>query len=292
MSFSPAPIFGDLGRRKWFIPPRPVVMVSARNESGSDSARLAIELGAIDFIEKPNAGSQTMESFAEALTQCLLGRAGSNGRQPVGAAARAPRRGPEGRHQPTLLVVGASTGGVQALGRLMQGMAGFPLPIVVTQHMPAGFTDRLAYSLSQASRLPAGEASHGDRLRPGRIVIAPGGHHLMIGRDAGGLFCILSDDDPVSGHRPSVDRLFQSSAEALGANAIGVLLTGMGRDGADGLRALHDAGAYTICQDEATCVVFGMPRAAIEQGAADEVLPLHHIAGRLMQLCARPALSA
>jgi two-component system, chemotaxis family, protein-glutamate methylesterase/glutaminase len=268
--------------------PCPVIMVSARGDSVADATLKALELGALDFVDKPNAGSQTMESFTAQLTGLLLGSEPRGGRHAAPAAAPAALHASRLAHpQPVLLVIGASTGGVAALSRLMHGLRGYPLPILVTQHMPPGYTARLAIGLAEASGMRAAEARHGDRIESGAIRIAPGGAHLAVIRDSTGMRCLVETKAAVSGHMPSVDVLFQSAADAVGAPAIGVLLTGMGRDGAQGLMAMRKAGARTICQDEASCVVYGMPRAAVELGAAEAVLPLDDIARRLFDLAAR-----
>jgi two-component system, chemotaxis family, protein-glutamate methylesterase/glutaminase len=184
----------------------------------------------------------------------------------------------------SFIAIGASTGGVPALTTLMRGLRDFRLPILITQHMPAGYTARLALTLSEVSGLKAHEAVPGERLERGTILVAPGGRHLAVTRDGLGYVCHLTNSALVSGHRPSVDVLFQSVAIAAGPSAVGVLLTGMGRDGAAGLLAMRKTGARTICQDEASCVVFGMPRSAIELGAAESVLPLDSIAPRLREM--------
>jgi two-component system, chemotaxis family, protein-glutamate methylesterase/glutaminase len=272
--------------------PCPVVMVSARGDSFADSTVRALELGALDFVDKPNAGDQTLESFSAKLTSLLLG-ARPRASAILAEMARSSLHSPSHRSAlavtPTLLAIGASTGGVAALTQLMRGMKGYRLPIVVTQHMPPGYTARLAIGLSEASGLKSREARHGDKLEAGTILIAPGGAHLAIQRDSNGYHCSVTEGELVTGHRPSVDVLFQSVAETAGAAAIGTLLTGMGRDGAKGLLAMRQAGARTLCQDEATCVVFGMPKAAIDLGAAEAILPLGDIARRLFDLSSKDA---
>jgi two-component system chemotaxis response regulator CheB len=184
--------------------------------------------------------------------------------------------------QVSLVVVGASTGGPPALGQLLTGLAGRPRwPVLVVQHMAPGFTRGLASWLESVSSLPVRLAEHGERPEPGRVYLAPDGHHLeLLGRRLR-----VSDAPPVEGHRPSVDALMASVASTGPASeTLGVLLTGMGRDGASGLGLLHEAGAWTIAQDESTSVVYGMPKAAVEVGAAHEVLPLPEIAATLASL--------
>ncbi len=269
--------------------PCPVVMVSARGASVADAAIKALELGAIDFVDKPNAGSQTLESFSAAVLR-LLSPPGRS--EPPRPPVMLPHRLEPSPHRPTIgapaiVAIGASTGGVPALAVLAKGLRGFRTPVVITQHMPPGYTARLAIGLAEASGLAAREARHGDRPQPGLILIAPGGAHLSVVRDGLGAKCVVEAGPLVSGHMPSVDVLFDSVAAQFGPGAIGVLLTGMGRDGANGLLALRKAGARTICQDEATSVVYGMPRAAVELGAAEAVLPLGEIARRLCDLSGR-----
>jgi two-component system, chemotaxis family, protein-glutamate methylesterase/glutaminase len=277
--------------------PCPVVMISSQGDHVADAAVRSLELGAIDFVDKPNAGTQTIDSFSERLIGLLLGSLGKQTAKPARSVdhSAAPARA-RAMAATSLIAIGASTGGVPALTTLMRGLRGFRLPILITQHMPAGYTARLALTLSEASGLKAREAVQGGRLEPGTILVAPGGRHLALTRDSLGFCCQLTDQAPVSGHRPSVDLLFQSVANVAGASAAGVLLTGMGSDGAAGLLAMHKVGSRTICQDEASCVVFGMPRSAIELGAADAILPLDSIAPRLREMshggAPRPLLRA
>jgi two-component system, chemotaxis family, protein-glutamate methylesterase/glutaminase len=264
--------------------PRRVVMISGRADPDSEIVQKARALGAVDFVEKPNAGEQTLDSFSARLI-ALLAHQTSNARPNEKPIAR--QRVQSGA--PQLLAIGASTGGVEALTQVMRGMGRFPLPIVITQHIPPGFAGRLAAGFSLASGLDACEARDGQPLKSGLIMVAPGGRHLSVKRDGGVLRCVLGDEAPVSGHRPSVDVLFNSVSEATGGQALGVLLTGMGRDGAKGLLTLRQAGATTLCQDQASCVVFGMPKAAIALNAADLILPLHAIAPRLHDLAHSPS---
>jgi two-component system, chemotaxis family, protein-glutamate methylesterase/glutaminase len=259
--------------------PRRVVMISGRADRESEAVQMAHALGAVDFVEKPNGGQQTLDSFAAQLAALLAPHP-----SPACPIEKQIMRNRMPHGFPQVLAIGASTGGVEALMQVMRGMAHFPLPIVITQHIPAGFAARLATGFSLASGLEACEARDGQVLKQGLIIVAPGGRHLSIRRDGNALRCVLGDGIPVSGHRPSVDVLFQSVCVAAGGQALGVLLTGMGRDGAEGLLAMREAGAITLCQNEATCVVFGMPKAAIALDAADMVLPLHDIAPRLHEL--------
>ena len=207
--------------------------------------------------------------------------------RPVAAAPARPiaAPAPAAHGKVSLIAIGASTGGVPAVQTVMRDAAHLRLPIAVVQHMPAGYTAKFAARLSAATGLDVREAADGDRLRPGMAVVAPGGSkHLEIEERRGELICHLKEAPLVSGHCPSVDVMFHSVARSLGAQAIGVLLTGMGRDGADGLLAMRKAGAATLIQSGETCVVNGMPKAAFELGAAERVVPLDQIGGAIAGL--------
>lgn len=182
-----------------------------------------------------------------------------------------------------MVVIGASTGGTEALREILEAMPADAPGIAVVQHMPEVFTAQFARRLDQLCRIQVKEAEPGDLLLPGRALIAPGNRHLLLRRAGAGYGVELLDGPPVSFHRPSVDVLFRSAAQVAGPDAVGVLLTGMGQDGAEGLLELRRSGARTVAQDEATSVVFGMPREAISRGAADEVLPLPEIAGSILR---------
>jgi two-component system chemotaxis response regulator CheB len=181
-----------------------------------------------------------------------------------------------------LVLIGASTGGTEALRDLLARLPAQAPAILIAQHMPAGFTRSFALRLNEHCRLKVKEAEHEERVRAGHVFIAPGDRHLSVERDGASYVTVLSDGPPVNRHRPSVEVLFRSAARCAGANAIGVMLTGMGRDGAAAMREMRDAGAYNFAQDEATCVVFGMPREAIAAGAVHEVVPLGEIARRVL----------
>ncbi|WP_255989972.1 chemotaxis protein CheB [Chitinolyticbacter albus] len=186
-----------------------------------------------------------------------------------------------------VIVVGASTGGTEALKLLLLPLPAHTPPILIAQHMPELFTKSFAERLDAICKLQVKEAEHGERLRPGCAYVAPGHSHLLLALGPAGYTCVLSQAPAVNRHRPAVDVLFRSAANVGGGNVVGVILTGMGRDGAVGMREMHDAGAYTLAQDEATSVVYGMPKEAIAMGGVDEVLPLKDIAPRLLALCAR-----
>lgn len=187
-----------------------------------------------------------------------------------------------------ILVFGASTGGTEALRDVLVQMPPDAPGIVIAQHMPEGFTKSFAQRIDTLCQIRVKEAEHGDPILPGHAYIAPGHSHLLIGRHNGNLVCELSQSDPVNRHRPSVDVLFHSAAKNAGKQAVGVILTGMGKDGALGLKAMHDAGAHTFAQDEASCVVFGMPREAIAQGGVDEIVPLAEMTSRIMAYLFKP----
>ena len=185
-----------------------------------------------------------------------------------------------------LIVIGASTGGTDAIRAVLEKLPTDLPPIAITQHMPEGFTRSFAERLDRLCRLSVHEAGSGERLQPGHAYLAPGHSHLLIKSSGGGFHTVLSEEPPVNRHRPSVEVLFLSAAK-LGRGVLGVMLTGMGRDGAQAMRVMRDAGAYNLVQDEASSVVFGMPREAIAAGAAHEVLALHQIGERVVQLCQR-----
>jgi len=262
--------------------PMPVVMVSSLTERGSDAAMRALELGAVDFVTKPRLGMRDgLLQYAQEITDKI--RAAScarlRARSPAAGAAagepllRAPLLSTE-----KLIAVGASTGGTEAIRELLQ-----PLPpdcpaVLVAQHMPPGFTRSFAQRLDGLCRIHVKEAEHGERVLPGFAYIAPGGWHMALGRSGANYVVHLNQDAAVNRHRPSIDVLFDSVARSAGLNAVGVILTGMGRDGAAGLLRMRQAGAHTLAQDEASCVVFGMPREAIALGAAAAVHPLEDMA--------------
>lgn len=181
-----------------------------------------------------------------------------------------------------ILVIGASTGGTEALKDVLMNFPAQCPGIVITQHMPEGFTKSFAARLDGLCKIEVKEAEHGDVVKAGHAYIAPGHSHLLLARQGSQYVCELSSAEPVNRHRPSVDVLFRSAAKAAGSNAIGIILTGMGKDGARGMKEMHDAGAYTLAQNEASCIVFGMPKQAIAEGGVDEVIPLHDIAQRVM----------
>ncbi|RIQ15918.1 chemotaxis response regulator protein-glutamate methylesterase [Bordetella avium] len=266
--------------------PMPVVMVSSLTERGGEITMRALELGAIDCVTKPRLGIRDgLLDYSELIADKIraASRARLRGPAPVAAAALPARLRSPLNSSEKLVILGASTGGTEAIREVL-----LPLPpdspaILITQHMPAGFTRSFAQRLDTLCAVTVREATHGERVLPGHVYLAPGGEqHMKLGRSGANYVIELEAGEPVNRHRPSVDVLFHSAAQAAGRNAIGVLLTGMGKDGAAGLLAMKRAGAYTLAQDEASCVVFGMPREAILLGAADEVVPLPAMSERIL----------
>lgn len=254
--------------------PLPVVMVSSLTASGADTTLRALELGAVDFVAKPALATPAdLELYAGEIADKLRAAAGANLARPAPRAA-ADR----------LIVIGSSTGGVEALREVLTRLPEGMPPILVAQHMPAGFTRSFANRLNALCAIGVAEAVDGEALQQGRAYIAPGGMHLDVGAQAGRLRARLSLDPPVNRHRPSVDRLFRSAADAAGPRCIGVMLSGMGADGAEAMLELHRRGAHNLAQDESSCVVFGMPRQAIALNAVHEVMAPADIARRLVEL--------
>ena len=269
--------------------PMPVVMVSSLTERGSEIALRALELGAIDFVTKPRLGVRDgLLNYTELIAGKI--RVAASARM---AAARPSAPRPADAPQESLLrspllstekliIIGASTGGTEAIREVLQPLPPDSPAVLIAQHMPAGFTKSFAQRLDSLCRIHVKEAEHGERVLPGYAYIAPGGFHLSLARSGANYVAHLDQEPPVNRHRPSIDVLFDSAAKHAGKNAIGMILTGMGKDGAEGLLRMHKAGAHTLAQDEASCVVFGMPREAIAIGAADEVAPLGEMCRRVL----------
>lgn len=278
--------------------PMPVVMVSTLTERGAEVTLRALELGAIDFVAKPKIGvADGLRRLAEDITDKVRIASKAHLRRlptpPAASASRpAPLDGLPERPAPSsigrlstekIVFIGASTGGTEATKELLMSLPPDSPAIVITQHMPPGFTKSYAARLDGLCRIRVAEARDGDRILPGHAYIAPGGHHLSVERSGANYLARVQVGEPVNRHMPSVEVLFKSAARVVGPNALGIMLTGMGADGAKAMREMRDAGSYNFCQDEATCVVFGMPREAIAAGAAQEVLPLTQIAPRLIE---------
>jgi two-component system, chemotaxis family, protein-glutamate methylesterase/glutaminase len=266
--------------------PMPVVMVSSLTQKGADAALRALEIGAVDYVGKPTID---LRSSLPALAAELIAKV----KQAATARVRPMRRDalPSGTKGPgysatvKIVAIGASTGGVEALHAVLGAMPADSPAILVAQHMPQAFTASFARRLDKCCAVSVAEASDGARVLPGHVYVAPGNQHLELVRSGASYQCRLHDGDLVSGHRPSVDVLFGSVARAAGQNAVGVILTGMGKDGAAGLHEMRSAGAHTIGQDEATSLVYGMPRAARDQGGVERELPLAKIPQEILNQC-------
>ncbi len=264
--------------------PLPVVVVSSLTPKGSQLALEALDAGALDVLCKPGA-SYTVGELG--LELCEKVKAAARARvqpraKPLAAPQQSPRALTRTTHQ--IIVIGASTGGTRAIEDILVQFPANAPGTVIVQHMPPGFTRSFAERLNSLCQVHVKEAEHGDAVGPGQVHIAPGNKHMLLNRSGARYFVDVRDGPLVNRHRPSVDVLFRSAATHLGRNAIGVILTGMGNDGAAGLKMMRDAGAVTIGQDEASCVVYGMPKAAAENGGVEQVLPLNLIAPRLLQI--------
>ena len=278
--------------------PTPVVMISTLTERGAEVTMKALELGAVDFVAKPRVGlasglndlaAQIVDKIRVAAVAQVrrapardaAAAAGSAGSAAVAHAA--PAAGLLGRlSTEKLICIGASTGGTEAIKEVLVQMPADSPAIVITQHMPPGFTTSFAARLNGLCQITVKEAVNGERILPGHAYIAPGGTQFHVARSGANYVAVVDDGPPVNRHKPSVEVLFKSAAAVVGRNAFGIMLTGMGNDGAVAMREMKDAGSYNYVQDEATCIVFGMPREAIAHGAADEVLPLGQIAPALI----------
>lgn len=274
--------------------PLPVVMISSLTERGADTTLQALALGAVDFISKPKLDvARGLQGYAEEIIAKVKMAARSRVRtlaRPIAprvtldTQAPSPARSIQFRTTDRLIAIGASAGGTEALRVVLEGMPADAPAVVLTQHLPATFSTAFAERLDRHSAMSVREASDGEAVLPGHAYLPPGGRHLRVIRDGARWRCRVDDGPAVNRHKPAVDVLFRSVAMSAGANAIGVILTGMGDDGARGLLELKHAGAPTLVQDEATSVVWGMPGAAFKLGAAEEQVPLERIAERLMAL--------
>lgn len=271
--------------------PMPVVMISTLTERGAEVTMRALELGAVDFVSKPRIGlTEGIRDLSEQIVDKIRVAAAAHIRRHVAPASVAPANKPAvaspsvgGRiSTEKLICIGASTGGTEAIKEILVRMPADSPGIVITQHMPPGFTTSFAARLDSLCQITVQEASNGARILPGHAYIAPGGKQFRIDKSGANYICVVEDGEPVNRHKPSVEVLFKSAARCVGRNAYGVMLTGMGNDGAKAMKEMRDAGSYNYVQDEASCVVFGMPREAILHGAADEVLPLTSIAQALL----------
>ncbi|MDP1672412.1 MAG: chemotaxis response regulator protein-glutamate methylesterase [Burkholderiales bacterium] len=267
--------------------PMPVVMVSTMTQQGAEVTLRALELGAVDFVAKPKLDvSSGMEASAREIVEKVRLAATARVRKlsatsAVGKSAPVLALGARAGTE-KLIIIGASTGGTEAIKEVLLPMPPDAPGIVITQHMPAGFTKSFAQRLDGLCRISVKEAVDGERILPGHAYIAPGDHHLLVRKSGANYVTALSNEAPVNRHRPSVEVLFKSVAQCVGANAIGIMLTGMGKDGAKAMLEMKRAGAFNIAQDEDSCVVFGMPKEAIAAGGVDEVLPLGKISRRVL----------
>ncbi|MBA4341945.1 MAG: chemotaxis response regulator protein-glutamate methylesterase [Methylibium sp.] len=283
----------DFLSRLMRLRPMPVVMVSTLTERGAEVTLKALELGAIDFVAKPKIGvADGIRLLAQDITDKIRIAAKAHIRRaPAPAPAAAPgapvakpvTMASVGRlSTEKIIFIGASTGGTEATKDVLVNLPADCPAVVITQHMPPGFTKSYAARLDGLCKIRVKEAQDGERILPGHGYIAPGGFHLSVERSGANYIARVQDGEPVNRHKPSVEVLFNSAARVVGPNALGIMLTGMGADGARAMKVMKDAGSYNYVQDEASCVVFGMPREAIAAGAADEVLPLSQIASHLI----------
>ncbi|MBV5340191.1 MAG: chemotaxis response regulator protein-glutamate methylesterase [Deltaproteobacteria bacterium] len=280
--------------------PIPVVMCSSLAESGSETALKALEYGAVDIITKPKMGTkQFIEESKTRICDAVKGAAAAR-LGPLRAMRTMKEVSPKYTadvimEKPNtkamilttekVVVVGASTGGTEALRVFLEALPEDTPGIVIVQHMPENFTAAFAKRLDSICRVTVKEAQDNDTVVRGRALIAPGNHHVLLKRSGARYYVEIKDGPLVSRHRPSVDVLFRSAARYAGKNAVGVILTGMGDDGAHGMKEMFDAGAVTIAQDEATCVVYGMPHEAVKLGGVNKIMPLQNIAGEVLRLC-------
>ena len=277
--------------------PMPVVMISTLTEAGADVTLRALELGAVDFIPKPKVDvTHGLEAYAEEITTKVRTAAGAR----VRATTTSPQKIEEKhtvdavlskqvktkhfRTTDRIIGIGSSTGGTEAIKDVLSGLPPDMPGIVICQHIPAAFSKPFADRVNAMCQLTVAEAVDGQQIIPGHAYIAPGDKHLVVTRDGARYICSLNDGPAVNRHKPSVDVLFRSLAQNAGSNAIGLMLTGMGADGAEGTGEMKDAGAPIVAQDEKTSIVWGMPGEVVKRGFADTVLPLHKIAGKLISL--------
>lgn len=279
--------------------PMPVVMISSLTDRGSDVTFRALELGAVDFLTKPKMDiSHGLQGYSDDITDKIRAAARAKIRKATPAAHGAmiaPRLSADAvlpslsnpiASTEKLIILGASTGGTEAIKEFLIKLPPDCPGILIAQHMPEAFTLSFANRLDSLCKISVKEAQNGDRVLPGHAYIAPGHSHLLLKRSGANYVCELNQGPPVNRHRPSVDVLFRSAANCAGKNVIGVILTGMGKDGAAGMLEMKQAGAYNFAQDEASCVVFGMPKEAIAAGGVDEVVPLQEMAPRVMKYLA------
>ncbi len=275
-------------RKIMTLRPMPVVMVSTLTQAGAEVTLEALEIGAVDFIAKPtqniaaemNALSGELQAKVKSAARARIG-----GRRAAAAPVAQPRAWRSSAGANKIVTIGASTGGVEALKTVLMGLPPDCPPILVTQHMPPRFTTAFAQRLNRECPMTVSEAQHGDVIEQGHVYIAPGSHHLELARSGTRFACHLHEQPRVSGHRPSVDVLFRSAARIAGPNIVGVILTGMGQDGAEGMVELRRAGAVTLGQDEDSALIYGMPRVAFEKGGVMSQHSLTHMADAILRAC-------
>lgn len=265
--------------------PTPVIMISSLTEAGAEVTFRALELGAVDFIAKPKLDiKHGIEAYQEEIIQKIKNAALANVKRTKSIAPTPSKSQPYLITSEKILAIGASTGGTEAIKDLLLQLPADCPAIIITQHMPAGFTKTFAARLDRLCAMKVSEAVDQERILPGHAYLAPGEKHLTIKRSGADYKIVLDDRPRVSGHKPSVDVMFSSVAEMAGPNAVAVILTGMGRDGAIGIQAVAGQGGYCIAQDEESCVIFGMPKEAIKTGVVHQVLPLVEMGEKLMNV--------
>lgn len=269
--------------------PMPVVMVSSLTEQGAATTLQALESGAVDFVTKPTVDIQHgLSDLADQITSKVKIAAQATVKKrtpPADCAERIKALAAQSamiKTTDTIIAIGASTGGTEALRELLEVLPPNTPPIVMTQHMPERFTKSFADRLNELCQIHVKEAKEGDSVIPGQALLAPGNYHMELRRSGARYYVSLNQEPPVNRHRPSVDAMFRSVARYAGGNSLGVILTGMGSDGAAGMLEMKKAGAFNLAQDEASCVVFGMPKEAIKAGGVDKILPLNDIPSAIL----------
>lgn len=266
--------------------PMPVVMISTLTQKGTDTTIRALELGAVDYVGKPTSNSDDLKKVSAEIIDKVKIAASANVCKHVEKGQCEVVDSVVGKNpNKDLIAIGASTGGVEAIKEVLVRLPNNLPPIVIVQHMPAKFTQSFAKRLDQTCKLKVSEASNGDKLQSGHVYIAPGDMHMKVETSGGSGKLIVKEGEKVSGHCPSVDVLFESVASCYGSRAVGVMLTGMGKDGADGMLSMRNAGAFNIGQNQQTCVVYGMPKMVKDNNAVNIQKPLTEIASEVVKNC-------